>query len=209
MGIKELEKKIKEDAKNHGVSLLLSKENSVSFNGIACNGYFMDTPKPTLAVACGKDEKDWIPTLVHEYCHMRQWIEKSPFWDQVKVGDKEAMDFIDDWLNKKIELSDSDLTSYINASLEVELDCEKRVIEKIKEYNLDIDPIEYTQKSLSYVLFYHCVKSERQWYEMGREPYSIKEVFSNMPKSFDEVDVINPPKELISLIKKHCLKESK
>lgn len=166
-----------------GVTLNLADSQGVEFQNtkIMCNGYFVDNPIPTLAVATKKDVNDWFLVLLHEYSHMEQWEEKSSAWINNKMEKGEASDLIDSWLNHEIELDDQTLDKIFQINIELESDCEKRAIHNITKFNLDINHQEYAQKANSYVLFYHLVKKHRKWYKIGQEPYSLKEVWSKMP----------------------------
>ena len=60
---------------------------------------------------------------------------------------------------------------------------------------------EYAQKANSYVLFYHLVKKHRRWNKIGQEPYSLKEVWSQMPKHMN-LDHTQITPELSSVLEK-------
>jgi hypothetical protein len=81
----------------------------------------------------------------------------------------------------------NNIDNEIRTSIIVEVDCEKRTVEKIKKYGLDsiINIDEYIQKSNAYVLFYLWMRKNRKWYTIGKEPYNIPDVVSVMPKTFD------------------------
>lgn len=166
-----------------GVNFILEDSPGIEFpnTGIICNGYFVDNPIPTLAVATRKNVKDWFLVLLHEYSHMEQWEEKASVWTNNKLEKGEASDLIDAWLNYEIELDEFTLDKIFKINIELESDCEKRAINNITKFNLDINHEEYAQKANSYVLFYHLIKKHRKWYRIGKEPYSLKEVWSKMP----------------------------
>lgn len=191
--LRKFVKDVRTTAKEYGVEIILSDKRSVG-DDKPCNGYFQDGDKPTLAVACGQSFRKWLLVLVHESCHMDQWIEQVPEWTNNLLGTYETMDIIDLWCDHKIELSEEQLDEYIAIAREVELDCEKRSVEKIKEYNLPIDIDEYIQKANAYVWFYTMIKETRQWYKIGREPYNIKRVWSALPTHFVD-DYNHVPKE--------------
>ena len=196
---------LKKVAKEHNVKLHLPKEKFIDDgDGRLCNGYFDDDPDPILAVAIGKDEKEWLPILVHEFGHMNQWIENHPYWTNLRGPKGEASDLLDQWLKGK-EFTKKTINSFTKALINVEYDCEVRTLKEIKKFNLPIDSEVYIQKSLSYVLFYHVVRKTKQWYTPGLEPYMIPEVFSAMPKTMD-INVQEPDPQLIEIIEKHCIK---
>jgi translation elongation factor EF-1beta len=113
---------------------------------------------------------------------MDQWVEKVPEWTE-NVG----MDNIEKWLNGDDSVNMNNIDNEIRTSIIVEVDCEKRTVEKIKKYGLDsiINIDEYIQKSNAYVLFYLWMRKNRKWYTIGKEPYNIPDVVSVMPKTFD------------------------
>jgi hypothetical protein len=169
--------------KENNIKLVLSPEKGVQFSegGILCNGYFDDITS-TLACALGKDVSQWLVILLHESCHMDQWVEKVPEWTE-NVG----MDNIEKWLNGDDSVNMNNIDNEIRTSIIVEVDCEKRTVEKIKKYGLDsiINIDEYIQKSNAYVLFYLWMRKNRKWYTIGKEPYNITDVVNVMPKTFD------------------------
>ena len=178
--------------KENNIKLVLSPEKGVKFSegGILCNGYFDDITS-TLACALGKDVSQWLVILLHESCHMDQWVEKVPEWTE-NVG----MDNIEKWLNGDDSVNMNNIDNEIRTSIIVEVDCEKRTVEKIKKYGLDsiINIDEYIQKSNAYVLFYLWMRKNRKWYEIGKEPYNITDVVSVMPNTFDIDYTILDPK---------------
>ena len=177
--------------KENNIKLVLSPEKGVKFSegGILCNGYFDDITS-TLACALGKDVSQWLVILLHESCHMDQWIEKVPEWTE-NVG----MDNIEKWLNGDDSVNMNNIDNEIRTSIIVEVDCEKRTVEKIKKYGLDsiINIDEYIQKSNAYVLFYLWMRKNRKWYTIGKEPYNIPDVVNVMPKTFDiDYTILDP-----------------
>ena len=178
--------------KENNIKLVLSPEKGVQFSegGIMCNGYFDDITS-TLACALGKDVSQWLVILLHESCHMDQWVEKVTEWTE-----NAGMDNIEKWLNGDDSVNMKNIDNEIRTSIIVEVDCEKRTVEKIKKYGLDsiINIDEYIKKSNAYVLFYLWMRKNRKWYEIGKEPYNITDVVSVMPNTFDIDYTILDPK---------------
>jgi hypothetical protein len=171
------------------VNLIL--EPSTAFGGIECNGYF-DPTGPTgveLAIAINGPRENWEKVMVHEYNHMMQWHEDCQAWKDCYFDEARAVDccnLLDWWLEGYIDLDNKKLRRVTMACLGVELDCEKRTVEMIERLRLDIDVEDYIQKANAYVLFYHFVARKREWYKMGREPYSVPECYEVFSKKFDE-----------------------
>ncbi len=190
-------------AQEQGVRVVLSDDRSVALSeDVQSNGFFQDGDEPTLACACGQDPNKWLLILLHESCHMDQWIEQSPFWIGNKLEDGgEPMDLVFDWCNGNIELTDDQIQYGIKVGRNVELDCEKRATQKIIDFGLEdiISVSEYIQKSNAYVAFYTIIGKTRRWYTVGMEPYNVESVWRSMPTEFME-DYDNLPPHLYSLL---------
>ncbi len=128
---------------------------------------------------------DMNETFVHEFCHFEQWKEQCNVWKNREIDGVDSGHILDNFLNlyghesqKKI-----DILLIIEACkriAQLELDCEKRVVEKIKKYNLKIDISDYIRKSNCYVCCYYLIPEFKCW--MKNRPYSIKD---KLPDSFE------------------------
>lgn len=80
---------------------------------------------------------------------------------------------------RKLKLNADQLEDYVVRTLQVELDCERRALTMIQDFGLDVgvSPGEYAQQANAYVLFYHAMALRRRWYQIGREPYNLPEVW--------------------------------
>jgi hypothetical protein len=165
-----------------GVKMILENEEKVDLPGsnVKSSGYF-DSENQILAVGVKKKIDDWLIILIHESCHMDQWAENSKIWQDYINCEYDIWG----WLEGSTELNQSELKNGINASKNLELDCEKRAVEKIKEYKLDnlINIDEYIKKSNSYVLFYNYMLKYKKWY--NKPPYEIKDIIDIMPNNFN------------------------
>jgi hypothetical protein len=166
-----------------GITVEFSPTPTVKYANTECNGYFVDEPKAFLTVATGKDINEWFPVFVHESCHADQYLQKAPCWN-TKIGGYEPMAILDLWLDHNVELNPEQLNRTIQSALLIELDCEQRVVAKYEKYSMPFDKDEYIQKANSYVYFYLVMMHTRKWYAPGCAPYSLLEVWSNMPKEF-------------------------
>lgn len=164
------------------ITLLLSETVSVSPGGVDSNGYFSGFTK-TLAVATLKPKEEWFLILIHEFCHLLQYLENTPEWS--KFSDTPAPDIFFEWLDFKRELDLDELNQVTQVLIDLEVDCEQRVLNLIKQFSLNIDLKRYAQNANSYVLFYHVIKKTRKWYEIGKEPYNNKSIVGAMPKHMD------------------------
>lgn len=160
-------------------------------SGLQVSGYFVDSPRPILAVATGKPLEQWLGILVHEACHMDQWHEQAPCWVGNKMPDgREAGDWLDDWIEGRLELSAADLAGVVERIKAVELDCERRALEAIARHRLPLDRAEYARRANAYVHFYDHVAATRQWNPPGLAPYQVEAVWRLAP---DRLVAVAPP----------------
>ena len=174
----------KKQAEILGVDIFISKRKNLTLNEeIKCAGYFCLVKKdkeyePLLAVATGRGIKHWLPIFVHESCHMEQWMENHEFWKK-----SEKLDVIDEWVVGK-EFHWRTINASIKNSINLEVDCEKRTVKKIIEWNLPIKIEEYIQCSNAYIMFYNYLKKTRKWSDPDKSPYRNKRIFKHMPQKW-------------------------
>lgn len=119
-------------------------------------------------LCCILDKDNWLEILVHESCHMDQYLEESPLW----FHDLHEFNIWE--VNKFIE-SDIKLRAF-KAVTELEIDCDKRSLKKIKKYNLDIDIPKYIQKSNCYHQSYYYFHKFDIFYDFENIPFENKEL---------------------------------
>jgi hypothetical protein len=68
---------------------------------------------------------------------------------------------------------------------DLELDNEKRTVNVIKKFGLDINLSEYIQKSNAYVQYYNYMYYNRAWCTPTNSPHRVTDVWKNMPKTFN------------------------
>ncbi len=187
--ISDLEQKCSE----HNINLLIPNTPGVQYpsGNTLTNGYF-DSDNRVLACATGKELNQWLPILIHEASHMDQFLENDPVFNE-SLGLDETFK----WNEGSENVDFNKINNEIASGIAVEVDCEKRTVEKIKQYGLEfvVGIEEYIQKSNAYVLFYLWMKKNRSWYKIGFEPYNVKSVYSKMPKTF-EIDYTTMTQEV-------------
>ena len=171
---------VKAECKKHKVKIKEYKRHYVKLtDGVKCGGYFDDSSKPPI-LAFAKGRPDYLELLVHEYCHMTQWLDKLPLWDEAES----ALTLMWSWLGGE-DWKDADVEKSIDIAKRLELDNEKRSVEMIKRFNLPIDTALYTKKANAYVLFYNHLKDTRRWSKPENTPYSNERVLAAMSDKFD------------------------
>lgn len=175
-------------AVRRGVSVKFSADARVPYMGDPCmlvSGYFIDRPVRELAVAQGKPTDQWLGVLVHESCHMDQWIQEAPCWQDAFMPDgREALDWLNDWVARRLELPQDQVLDIVRRCRELELDCERRAVMRIQQYDLPLSIEDYIRKANAYVFFYDFIATSRKWYPDDTAPYEQEEVISHAPGFF-------------------------
>jgi hypothetical protein len=166
--IQKLVAKIAVDCQKHGIGFHLVPAKLVETDGIKCSGYFDDVD---LKVAAQKE--DWVDVLVHESCHMDQFLEKHPMWSKADAG----ITMIEKWCSGT-HYSQERLVQAFKDTIELEWDCEKRTEKKIKKFRLDIDMSRYRRQVNSYLFSYWITMRDRKWYPF---PYNNPKIVRRMP----------------------------
>jgi hypothetical protein len=141
------------------------------------SGYF-DEVKPRIAVATKR--KDWLEILVHEYCHLTQWVDQCKEW---KKADKhDSCWYVEKWL---VGEEVKNPYFHINNIRDLELENEKRAVKFIKDFGLDsiIDIEKYIKKANAYVGYHNYMKVTRRWMS-SINTYKNRQLVKSMPNSF-------------------------
>ncbi len=163
--------KVVSDCCQHKINLQFVNKPYVMAEGLKCSGYFDNT---NLVVAT--DKGDWIDVLIHESCHMDQFIQNAPCYNKGDCG----IQLIDKWLSGK-QYSKQRMYDAFCDTILMELDCEKRSVKKIKKYKIQINIEKYIQQVNSYLFSYWAAARDRKWYP---QPYNNPYIVKNMPKVF-------------------------
>ena len=167
---------VKKQCKTHGIKCELRKVKYLKLSGnIKCSGYF-DEESKQLVVAMNRP--DWLGILVHEYCHLTQWVDGVKVW----TDGCEGLIKVEEWLEGK---NVRGIKSALAKSRDLELDNEKRAVKLIKKWELDVNIEHYIQKANAYVQFYNWMKETRRWATPKNSPYRNETIISSMPKRFN------------------------
>lgn len=166
--VQKLVAKVATDCQMHGIGFHLVPNKFVDTDGIKCSGYFDDAD---LKVAASKP--DWVDVLVHESCHMDQFLEKHPLWEKADAG----ITTIEKWCSGK-HYSEERLIQSFKDTIELEWDCEKRSVRKLKKFKLNVNISRYCQQVNSYLFSYWATMRDRKWYPF---PYNNPKIVRRMP----------------------------
>lgn len=154
MNSEEIASEIMQRSWKFGVAVLMQPNKVVrGDDGFASGGYF-DSDARVLAVATDRPTEVWLGVLLHEYCHLTQWVEDQPSW---RAYGNEMWD----WLAGKRVRNPAELVRSVQA---VEEDCERRTIRMIQELDAPLDLERYTRAANAYIHFHNVILETRKWY---------------------------------------------
>jgi len=162
-----------------GISVHFEAKKFVNADNTRCSGYFDEDGK-VLMVASRKAQRDFLPVFVHEFCHFQQWIEKDPIFMNASENTELDQDMWV-WLDGK-DIPKTRVNRSLKAYQKLELDCEKRVVQHIKDFGLSIIEDEYIKMANVYVLFYSLLSKTRKWYV--KPPYHSSKLLKIIPDKF-------------------------
>jgi len=183
-GLERFKRDVRKTAKQHKIKVILSRKKVVKDhrNFLEMKGYFDDANKE-LCVATGSDNK-WYQILLHESCHMDQYIEDQYLWNKCSP----AFTIFDDWLMGEREVNREVLEEVVQDIIRLELDCERRVVEKIKKYDLNIDPYDYEKISNISIYLYLFFLEKKKWIPEIADSSSIyKATPGKLKKSYTKI----------------------
>ncbi|MBT3416859.1 hypothetical protein HON86_03130 [Candidatus Woesearchaeota archaeon] len=181
MNLEEYLENIKEETSKHNVKLILRNTTYVDVDGSPANGYFGEEPLE-LVVATNKEKEIWIPILIHEHAHMDQWIEQCPAYTDTWMNNEiDSLDVLYSWMNGK-EYPDDLVKKASDLSRDLELDCERRALKKIKKYKLPIDHLNYIKAAAANVHHYNYMHIRRKLAsKRGYSTYDDIGILNTMP----------------------------
>lgn len=187
--------KIVKDLLNNGFSVFLHKKEEIDSYG----GWLQaDDEEKSLTVAL--DHHMGFEILLHEYCHFKQYQEDRIFWNR----SLETYDLLFDWCaNPKKRVSKKRIEESMKSIIEIEHDCEKRVLRLLSLNPIeDVDVEKYTKASNAYLWSYHIMKEIRK---KSKSPIYTEEVIAAMPSKLNELEYYYDVKNLTNDMKESLL----
>jgi hypothetical protein len=192
--------------KKSGVVVDLPDTNLLEYSpGQFCSGFFEDE-EPKLACATGRGFDIWFPIFVHEYCHFEQWKYNRKWWDGHLIDGREGLDLAIEAWSEGRDVPLTQIVHWCMSSASAEIDCERRVIEKIKSEDLPIPVKEYARKANSYIAFYYAMPELKSWCN-GDRPYDVDAIMEMMPDHMElsHKDYWGLAHKAMDLYREHCL----
>lgn len=158
MNLNKIVKEIKKDCKANNVQLKLIPSQYTIIEEDKTSGYFDESNlnKLKIAVAIGNRPKtDWVPTLVHEYCHFLQLKNKNKaYLKNLNQNGKNSALIYNDYTVFKHKMPYRKAFESLKRVLLIELDCEKKVIRYLKKAKMSQEMIDLYAREANAYLFY-------------------------------------------------------
>ncbi len=172
-----------------GVTVILAPGGTVNSDGVQVGGYF-DEDNKTLAVATGRRKDSWLGVMLHEYCHLTQWVEDQPMWRAYRSEMWE-------WLEgKRIR----DPAGAVRSVQAVEEDCERRAMRLARELQAPINLETYARGANAYIHFHNTIADTRKWYRPGVVMTEMPELLAAANPTLDRDFTKTPAKLRAALL---------
>jgi hypothetical protein len=180
-----------------GCCVLIKPSEHIDCDGEKVGGYFDCEPViPVLTVAKNRKDGQWLGVLMHEYCHLTQWIESCDAWRLTIKYDGSIFEWVQ---GKRI----ANLVPTIKAVQAMEADNERRTLRLIKELDAPIDVADYAKRANAYIHFHNVLGDLRKWYKAPSALY-VPEILEHCNTTIDD-DFSKTPKKLYAAIVKHAI----
>lgn len=176
---------VKEKGKEDNLEIRLNYSKMATWNGKDISSGYFDDPQsnedlefPLLAVGIDKEESQWLEVLLHEFNHYLQWKNKTESWNK----------YVD--LYKDYDDGDEETFEMIEATVNMEAECEKNTITLSEELNYDINKERYIKKVNAYLVFYQIYFETKRWYKIP--PFENDKVLDMMPSKVIDKPMLFP-----------------
>lgn len=200
---------VEADTRSHGIELRFVPSSIVSLPddpAYECAGYFIAYPQKLLVVATNKSRDEWLSVLAHEYSHFRQWVDGASVWHENHVKGLDGEAWLDDWINRRVELDEHEVHSFMRSALHVELDAEVRALEYIRGFALPLCTEMYAKKANASLYYYSIIPKTRRWFDVN--PFDIEPLYSKMPSDLmSRQEYVDIPEYYEQIYREHCFKD--
>jgi hypothetical protein len=153
---------VRKTARDNDIRVKFSTKDMVYAKGdpMGCTGYF-DEDEMTLCVSNKNNRKRFVSVLLHESSHMDQYLHDKYLWEKCNPG----YTIFFQWLEGDTDVRREVLEEAVQDIIRIELDAEKRAIDKIAKYRLGsfIDKALYIRQTNAYLHGYLFALETKTW----------------------------------------------
>lgn len=166
--------KVVKELLNHNFSVFLHNKESIDGYG----GWF-STDKGEEEFVVAMKHHMGFEILIHEYCHFLQWKYDRQLWEKSNL----TYDILFDWI-KDVNYTEDQLDQSLHDILEIEHDCEKRVLKLVTNNPIEnFDTDKYQRAVNAYLWSYHL---NRELRKRPVRPIYSERVLVGMPNTFNK-----------------------
>lgn len=174
--VKRFIKHIKKHLAEYKMRLIWGQGYTVQCGGYTSSAYFSEDER---VIRVARKNNLWLESLVHEYAHFLQWLDKSKIYKQ----SDSALTYIDKWFfREKIQKKRLEKAFYIVR--EMERDCEIRACRIAKKFRLPINLHGYARRANVYIYSHWFMEQEQKFWAFRRDPMTSRYILSLMPSNF-------------------------
>lgn len=177
---KEFIRHVRMHLKEYGGTLKVGTGKQVNTGeGFRASGLFGSEP---LSIVTARKSIDFLGVLAHEYAHFLQWLE---YTNRAVDADDHAATIFFGWLGGKDYENKEVQKAFMRITI-MERDTERRAVEVIKKFGLNVDIPRYIQKANCYIYMHWIMRERRSWnYKRGaKNPLRSNKLMGMMPDSF-------------------------
>lgn len=187
---REVVAKFRADFKDWNVDFRFDHKNRFLDGQTAgeAGAFFQVDEQPIIRVSTvGRPVAEWLYNLIHETCHMDQWMNDDKTWIDCteRFDGVDSADLANLWIAGKIELNPVQREEVFNAIYLNELDAERRAMHKLWELGISeyYDTKRLAQECWAYVNEYLVARDSRCWLPSGSRPYEVPVIVDAQPTS--------------------------
>jgi hypothetical protein len=160
-------------AQQHGVTIRYGQGKRIRLSARQYVGGYFDDANRQLVVATNLPLLRWVEVLVHESCHMDQWIQGCRYWN---ADLDQSYNVFDRFISGAVE---PDIEWALDNIVMLEADCERRSYKKLLRYQIPVSITDYAKKANAYLLSHKAMWHYQSWYKVG--PYKHRRTWCQMP----------------------------
>jgi len=183
---------VKKHLAEYGMKLVIGRGKFVNSGNSRCEGYFSESEK---IIRIAGDNQYFFQTLVHEYAHFLQYINKVKIYTK---SDKAGV-IVENWFSGK-NYDPKILKRAFLLVRAMERDCEKRAVKLIDKFNLNIDKKLYVKRAHCYIYSHFMMEKTRKYGTYRKSPYFSKNVLKIMPSNMAVLSHRSIPPKVYSML---------
>ena len=159
---------------------IVSKNTEFVYSGendsVPSAGYFSSDPLE-LVISLKASIENTMSLLIHESCHMDQYLNNRVTWEKSLT----SYSIFYNWIAGDNTYDEHEIQTAADDAIDLELDCERRSVEKIKKYNLPLDIATYKRRANAYLYAISYFSTTRKYHP---KIYAKADVWTKAPINF-------------------------